>query len=194
MPPTTSMSATTTGITCTTACIPAKPSLSALCCSGDSSASTRARKVADCQFAMLTELSWQAKAPAHVAGQDLGDMCGRRFRLPTHFFTAAELSRPVRLRRRLLTRVAEGHVEHVSDIRPKFTEDVEPHARGEGITTHPQCGTKPALVPRMVDVVQSDGGHSSQPLRNIEHVLSAVALRHKGVLHCMEKTQIGRAS
>src|ERR1035438_8403876 len=74
MPPTTSMSATTTGITCTTACIPAKPSLSALCCSGDSSASTRARKVADCQFAMLTELSWQAKAPAHVAGQDLGDM------------------------------------------------------------------------------------------------------------------------
>ena len=39
------------------------------------------------------------------------------------------------------TRVAEGHVELVSDIRPKFPEDVETHACCESIATYPQGGT-----------------------------------------------------
>jgi hypothetical protein len=34
----------------------------------------------------------------------------------------------------------------------------------------------------MVDVVQSNGSRSSQPLRSVEHVLAAVALRHRTFL------------
>jgi len=103
-----------------------------------------------------------------------------------------EFSRSLRraaiLCRQPLTRVAEGHVELVSDIRPKFPEDIEAHACCEGIATYPQGGRKPAFVPRMISVVETNGGRRSQPLRKIEHVLAAVALRHKGMLDCVEET------
>src|SRR5579864_2151515 len=95
--------------------------------------------------------------------------------------------RAASLCRRQLTRVAERHPELVSDIRPKFPEDVETHACCEGIATCPQGGSKTAFVPRMVGIVESDSGHSSQPLRNVEHVLAAVALRYKGVLDRMDE-------
>src|ERR1700693_2509044 len=72
-------------------------------------------------------------------------------------------------------------------IRPKFPEDVETHACCEGIATYPQGGRKPASVARMVGVVETDSGRSSQPLQNIEHVLAAVALRYKGVFDCMDE-------
>jgi hypothetical protein len=98
------------------------------------------------------------------------------------------LSRATDFCRRLLTRVAEGHPELASDIRPKFPEDIETHACSESIATYPQGGSKPALVPRMVGVVESDGRRRSQPLRNIEHVLAAVALRDKSMLDRMEET------
>ena len=56
------------------------------------------------------------------------------------------------------------------------------------IATYSQCRSKPAFVPRMVGVVESYSGRSPQPLRNIEHVLAAVARRHKRVLDCVEET------
>ena len=40
----------------------------------------------------------------------------------------------------------------------------EPHACREGIAAYPQGRSKPAFVPRMIDVVESDSGCSSQPL------------------------------
>lgn len=79
-------------------------------------------------------------------------------------------------------------MELVSDIRPKFPENVETHACGEGIATYAQGGSNPAFVPRMVGVIESDRGRSSQLLRKIEHVLAAVALRHESMFDCMEET------
>src|SRR5579864_6099312 len=58
--------------------------------------------------------------------------------------------RAASLCRRQLTRVAERHPELVSDIRPKFPEDVETHACCEGIATCPRGGSKTAFVPRML--------------------------------------------
>jgi hypothetical protein len=40
----------------------------------------------------------------------------------------------------------------------------------------------------MIGVIESDSGRRSQPSRKIEHVFAAIALRHKGMLDCMEKT------
>ncbi len=88
---------------------------------------------------------------------------------------------------RLIARVAERHPELVRDVRPKFPENVETHACSESISACPQGGSEPAFVPRMVDVVESDGRHRAQPLRNIEHVLAAVALGYKGMLQRMEE-------
>jgi len=92
------------------------------------------------------------------------------------------------LYRQPLTCVAEGHVELVSNIRPKLSKDVETHACREGIAAYPQGGSKPAFVPRMINVVEANRGHRPQPLRDVEHVLAAVALRHKCMLDCMEET------
>ena len=87
-----------------------------------------------------------------------------------------------------LPRVTEGHVKSVSDVRPKFPEDVETHACRESIGTYPQGGSNPAFVSRMESIVEGDSGCRTQPLRNIEHVFAAVSLRDKSMLDCMEET------
>ena len=61
-----------------------------------------------------------------------------------------------------------------------------PDARA--LATCPQGGSKSTFVPWMVDIVESDSGCRSQPLRNIKHMLAAVALRYKGMLDRVKET------
>ena len=39
----------------------------------------------------------------------------------------------------------------------------------------------------MIDVAEPNRGRRSQPLRDVEHVFAAIALRDKGMLDCVEE-------
>ena len=95
-----------------------------------------------------------------------------------------ECRQPLSLRPRACRGGADGTCEQDPG---KTHGGCRTHACNEGIDTGPQCGSQPAFVPRMVNVVGGNNGRSSQQLLNIEHALAVVAPAHKGMLDCMEE-------
>jgi len=50
----------------------------------------------------------------------------------------------------------------------KFPEDVGPHGCREGVATNPQGGSKPAFIPRMIDVIEGDSGQADTERSELE--------------------------